>query len=110
MDHVIARRSNTKDCQASVRQKTARHRTEFPAEHLPVERPSQRVSVDLVESKTIDIYTTPDGVQYKYILSIIDPLTRFALLVAIHDKSNETVARVLVESIIWMFGSPEKLH
>lgn len=56
------------------------------------------------------ISTTPDWVRGKYGLSIIDRLTRFSLLVAIPNKSNETVARVIIESIIGIVGSPEMLH
>ena len=83
-------------------------REKLPVGHVTVERPFQRVSVDLVEYKTLS--ATPDGVRCKYVLSIIDHLTRFALLVALPNKASETVAHVLIERVIGIFGEPEQLH
>lgn len=62
----------------------------------------------LLDYKTVS--TTPDGVRWKYVLSIIDHLTRFALLMDIHSNSNKTVAQILTECVIRIFGSPELLR
>ena len=40
------------ECQACQRRKTAHNRPKLPTGHLPVERPFQRISVDLVEYKS----------------------------------------------------------
>ena len=45
-----------------------------------------------------------------YALTIIDHLTRFAVLVALQDKKEHTVAKALVERIFGIFEPPETLH
>ena len=69
----------------------------------PVERPFQRVSVDLVEYKTLSV--TPDGVRHKYVLTIIDHLTRFALLCPLPNKEAKTIADALIERVFGIFGA-----
>ena len=43
-------------------------------------------------------------------LFIIDNLTRFAVLVALPDKKEPTIAKALVERVFGIFGPPETLH
>lgn len=62
----------------------------------------------MVEHETIS--TSPDGVRCENVLSIIDHVTHFALLVALPRTSSEAVARVLTERVIGIFGVPEELH
>ena len=40
----------------------------------------------------------------------MDHLTRFAVLVALPDKKEQTIARALVERVFGIFGPPETLH
>ena len=43
-------------------------------------------------------------------LSVIDHLTRFLVLVPLKDKSMSTVARALVTHVFLIFAAPETLH
>lgn len=82
-----------------MRRKTAHRRGTLPVGSLRVERPFERVSSDLVDHKTI--CTALERVRCKCVLFIVDHLTRFAvILVAIPNKSSETVTRVLIECVI----------
>ena len=54
--------------------------------HLPVDRPFRRVSLDLVEYKTKSV--PPTRLICSYALTIIDNLTRFAVLVTLPDKKE----------------------
>ena len=96
------------ECQACQRRKTAHRRPKLPTGHAPVERPFQRISVDLVEYKSLSKSAT--GVPCKFVLSIMDHLTRFAILTPIPNKAAETVARVIIDRLISVFGPPETLH
>ena len=51
------------ECQACQRRKTAHNRPKIPTGHLPVERPFQRISVDLVEYKSVS--TSAAGTECK---------------------------------------------
>lgn len=52
--------------------KTARERPKLPTDHMPMERPFQRISVALVEYQSIS--TLAEGVRCKYVLSSMDHL------------------------------------
>ena len=41
---------------------------------------------------------------------MMDHLTRFTVLIPIPNKSAVTVAQAIIDRIISIFGSPEKLH
>ena len=75
---------------------------------LPVDRPFERVSIDLVEYKTESV--SPTGLKCSYALTIIDHLTRFAVLVELSDKKEQTIAKALVQRVFDIFGPPETLH
>ena len=96
------------DCQACQRRKTPHRRPKLPTGHLPVDRPFQRVSIDLVEYKTESV--SPTGLKCSYALTSIDHLTRFAVLVALPDKKEQTIAKALVERVFGIFGPLETLH
>ena len=96
------------ECQACQRRKTAHRRPKLPTGHVPVQRPFERISVDLVEYKSNSLSAA--GVPCKYVLTMMDHLTRFAVFTPIPNKSAETVARVIIERIISIFGPPEMLH
>ena len=95
-------------CQACQRRETAHNRPKLPTGHLPVERPFQRISVDLVEYKSVS--RSAAGTECKYVLSMMDHLTRFAVLLPVRNKTAETVAQAIIERIISIFGPPETLH
>ena len=96
------------DCHACQRRETPHHRAKLPTDHLPVDRPFQRVSIDLVEYKTESVSST--GLKCSYAQTIIDNLTRFTVLVALPDKKEQTNAKALVERVFGVFGPPETLH
>ena len=96
------------DCQACQRRKTPHRGPKLPTGHLPVDRPFQRVSIDLVENKTESV--SPTGLECSHALTIVDHLTRFAVLVALPDKKEQTIAKALVERVFGIFGPPETLH
>ena len=95
-------------CQACQRRKTPHRRPKLPTGHIPVQRPFERISVDLVEYKAIS--TSAVGAPCKYVLSMMDHLTRYAILTPIPNKSADTVAKVIIDRIISIFGPPEMLH
>ena len=64
--------------------------------------------MDFVEYKTESV--SPIGLECSYALTIIDHLTRFAVLVALPDKKEEVIAKALVERVFGIFGQPETLH
>lgn len=92
--------------------KCAKHAKE--GKHPTAVRNYQRVtylcSNRLSEYRLILWSTNNTGVYCKYVLSMMDHLTRFAVLTPIPNKSAETVANVLIEKIISIFGPPEMLH
>ena len=82
--------------------------SKVPTGLLPIEQPFQRISVDLVEYQSVS--TSAAGIECKYVLSMMDHLTRFAVLVPVRNKAAETVAQAIIERIISIFGPPETLH
>ena len=96
------------DCQACQRRKTPHLRPKLTTGDLPVDRPFQSVSIDLVEYKNGT--SIPNRLKCSYALTIIDHSTRFAALVALPDKKEQTIAKALVERVFGIFGPPETLH
>ena len=92
------------DCHARQRRKTPHCRAKLPTGHLPVDCPFQRVSIYFVDYKTESI--SPTGLKCSYALTIIDNLTRFAMLVALPDKKEQTIAKTLAERVFGIFGPP----
>ena len=76
--------------------------------NLPVDRPFQRVSINLVEYETESV--SPTGLKLSYTLTVIDHFIRFAVLVALSDKKEQTIAKALVGRAFGIFESPETLH
>ena len=96
------------DCQACQRRKTSHRLPKLPTGHLPIDRPFQRISIGRVEYKTESV--SPTGLKCSYALTIIDHLTRFAVLVVLPDKKEQTTAKALVERVFGIFGPPKTLH
>lgn len=72
----------------------------------PVERPFERLAMDLIEisPKAKDIVSGN-----KYALVCTDYATRFAIVVPIPDNKSRTVAAALLEHVIAYFGLPEEI-
>ena len=81
------------DCQACQRRKTPHRGPKLPTGHLPVDRPFQCVSIDLVEYKTESV--SPTGLKCSYALTIIDHFTRFAALVALPTRKSRPLRKLL---------------
>ena len=96
------------DCHACQRRKTPHRWRKLLTGHLPVDRPFQRVSIDLVKYKMESV--SPIGLKCSYALTIIDNLTRFAVLVELPDKKEHTIAKALAGRVFGIFGPPETLH
>ena len=90
-------------CHACQRRKIPHRRPKLPSGHLLVDRPFHRVSIGLVEYKTESV--SPTGLKCSYALTIIDHPTRFAVLVTLPDKKEQTITKALVERV---FGEKEK--
>ena len=90
-------------CLSCQHRKTSHRPPTLPTGHRPVTRPFQCVAVDLVEYKTVS-----EG--NRFILSVIDHLTRFVILIAIKNKEATTIVRNLVDRVFSVFGPPETLH
>ncbi|CAN0027382.1 unnamed protein product, partial [Sphacelaria rigidula] len=84
--------------------KQAHNRPKLPTGHTPLEIPFQCVSIDLVEYKTIS--NSSAGVPCRYVMSVMDHLTRYALFIPIPNKCAVTVARMLVDRVLSTFGIP----
>ena len=92
-----------KCCSSCQHRETSHRPPKLPLGHRPVSRPLQCVAIDLVEYKS-------SSNNSKYVMSVIDHLTRFLVVVAISDKTAATIARVLVEHVFSVFSAPETLH
>ena len=96
-------RNYVKRCKVCL--KTKLGRAKAPILRNPeVQRPWDRVNMDLIGPLT----ESNDG--NKYILSVIDVLTRYAIAVAMPDKSAPTVARALVNHVFAVFGPPRSIY
>ena len=85
-------------CDACQCRKTPHRGPPFPTGHVPVDRPFQRVAIDLVEYKTVS-----QGC--KYVLSVINHLIRFVIFDAIPNKEATTIARTLVDRVFFRIRS-----
>ena len=97
--------SDCTSCKACQRRTTPHGRPPLPTRHtgIPVERPFQRVAIDLGDYKTV-------SQDCKCAMSAIDHLTRFVILSPICNKAAITIARVLVDRVFSVFGVPEMFH
>ena len=75
----------------------------MPVGHRPVTRELQCVAADLVEYKSLSQGN-------RLILSVIDNLTRFIILIPINDEAARTIVRHLIERVSSAFGPPETLY
>ena len=73
-----------------------------PLKPLPVGAPFERLGIDIMEMPL-----TPAG--NRYVVVMIDYLTKWVEACAIPDQSSETLARVLVDYVICRHGVPKEL-
>ena len=95
--------THCRQCVACQHRKTSHRPPKLPVGHRPITRPFQCVAIVLVEYKAYK-----QG--FHYVLSCIDHLTRFLILVPLKDKSMTTVARALVDRVSAVFPPPETVH
>ena len=86
------------DCHACQRRETPHRRAKLPTGRLPVDRPFQRVSIDLVKYKTESV--SPTGLQSSYALTIIDHLTLFTVLVALRTRKSRPLRKLLLKGCL----------
>ena len=75
---------------------------------LTIDPPFQRVSIDIVKYKTESV--SPTELKCSYALTIIDHLTRFAVLVALPDKKDHTIGKSFVKMAFGIFEPLETLY
>ena len=76
--------THCQECVACQHRKTSHRTPKLPVGHRPISRPFQCVAIDLVEYNA-----SKQG--FHYVLSVIDHLTRFLILVPLKDKSMSAV-------------------
>ena len=94
---------HVESCLPCQRRKTSPRSPTLPTGHRPGTRLFQVVAVDLVEYKS-------KSERSRFILSVIDHLTRFLILIPIKSKKAAVVARHLFARVFSVFGRPETLH
>ena len=94
---------HVESCLSCQHRKTSHRPPTFLAEHWPVTKSFQVVAVDLVEYKF-----KSEG--NRFILSVIDHLTRFLILIPIKSKEAAVVVRHLIDRVFSVFGPPETFH
>ena len=90
-------------CLSCQHRKSSHRPPKLPVGHRPVTRAFQCVAVDLVEYKSLSQGN-------RFILSVIDHLTRFFVLIPIKGKAACAVVRRLIERVLSVFGPPQTLH
>jgi transposase InsO family protein len=91
-------------CQLCQKRKPAPTRPHHPLQQPTITEPLQRVTVDIMGFER----ATAKG--NRYILVIVDTLTKWAEAYAMPDEKAETVARLLVEEFVCRMGIPAQLH
>ena len=69
-----------------------------------VDRPYDRLNMDLIGPLPVS------NDNNRYILSLVDVLTRYGFAVPIPDKSANTVSRALINHVIGPFGPPRSIY
>ena len=96
-------RDSIEACLSRQHRKSSHRPPKLPVGHRAVTRAFQRVAIDLVECKRLSQGN-------RFILSVIDHLTRFVILIPIKGKTARTIVRHLIERVFSVFGPPETLH
>ena len=96
-------RTHIEGCLSCPHRKSSHRPSKLPFGHRPVTRALQCVALDLVEYKGL-------SQENRFILSVIDHLTRFVIMIPIKDRAARTIVRHLIERVFSVFGPPEPLH
>ena len=96
-------RKYVKACKTCLKTKVARG-TAPMLRNPEVMRPWDRLNLDLIGP----LPTSTDG--NKYILSVVDTLTRYSVAVPMPDKAATTVTRCLINHVFAPFGLPRSLY
>ena len=96
-------RTHIEACLSCQHRKSSYRPPKLPVGRRPVTRAFQCVAVDLVEYKSLSQGN-------RFILSVIDHLTRFVISIAIKNKAACTIVRHLIERVFSVFGPPKTLH
>ena len=91
-------------CLVCQRRKAPPTRPHHPLQQPMVSEPLQRVTLDILGFER----ATPAG--NRYVLVVVDTLTKWAEAYAMQDEKSETVARLLVEEFVCRWGIPRQLH
>lgn len=87
-----------------TRWKSAHHGATLPVGHVPLERPYQRISVELGEYK-IKAVAPNASTSYRLLATLCDSRSS-----TWSQKSSETIARVIIKRDIGVFGPLGTLH
>ena len=97
-------RDYCRSCMVCQQRKPLPNRPHHPLQQESVGEPLQRVTIDILGFEK----TSTRG--NKYVLVIVDTLTKWAEALPMPDEKAETVARLLVEEFVCRFGIPAQLH
>ena len=93
-----------RSCVICQQRRPAPKRPHHPLVQDRVGEPMQRLTVDILGFDK----ATPRG--NRYILVMVDTLTKWAEAVAMPNETAETVAKVLVEHVVCRLGVPAQIH
>ena len=88
-----------KQCDTCQRRKGPATRNALLASPPEVSRPLEKVSADLI---TLPLTSKRN----KYVLVLVDNLSRYVELIALRNRTAETVARAIVDKFITVYGPP----
>jgi transposase InsO family protein len=91
-------------CEVCQRRRAPPKRPQHPLQQDRVGEPMQKMSIDILG---FDRRTARGN---RYILVIVDSLTKWAEAVPMADEKAETVANALVEHVVCRLGIPSQLH
>ena len=94
-----------RSCEICCTRKPKPTRPHHALQQDPVGEPLQRVALDIMGPLEPP---TPHG--NRYILVIVDYLTKWAEAYAMPNQTSETVAKILVNEFICRFGIPSQIH
>jgi len=96
-------RQFVRSCAVCQRRKGPAYRQAPMANAPDVNLPLERVSADLM-----DLHSSTSG--NRYVLSIVDHMTRYLQLIPLPCKSAETVAEAFINNFVTLFGPPRVIQ
>ena len=80
------------------------NRPHHPLQQEAIGQPIQRITIEIMG------FERPTSRGYRYLLVIVDSLTKWFDAFPMHDEKAETVAKLLVEEFVCRYGTPAQLH